>query len=803
MWSESLADAVTGPSAQFFRDPRLVAEISQGVHVGDWRYDAATALSAVLYELNIEHDRIGRSTNLIAWFRLAATFRNKTKGHGALTGAELDAVQGVVDRSLGLIESNLSIFGMTWAVVSRSTSGKYRADRICGAPVNTSVAFPKNQYFEDGVYIIESGSPCPVRLLTSTVDRTFIAHPNGSFNAKGYEAIDLATGERRRLPAATFQKPVGNLPKSESTAGAQHRIEHLQLSNVPAAQDGYISRLMLEEELRAKLSHDAFRVITLLGPGGIGKTSLALAVANAISDDAATNFDSIVWFSARDVDLLTDGPKHVQPDVVKLGDIADLFCLFTGETAKGAGALDVLASELGGNDLGATLFIFDNFETVEAPGDVFRWVHNHVRAPNRVLITTRVRGEFNGDYSMKVPGMTEEESRSLIVQTAAQLGVSQLMTEDYVEKLIDESGGHPYVMKVMIGEVARDGVAKRPRMAIAAKGEVLNALFERSYNRLSPGSKQLFLTMSAWRSYVPEFALVAAIDRPDRDRFDAEEALDELSAASLVDTFVSAIDGTRYVGLSVSAYAFGQQKLKASAWATAAELDSRFLRRFGVVPGPEQQKPAVHQFRAYLQSLASAEVQVDDDAWMDHVEFLAASVDGGYLELSSFYETRGGPEGVQRARDYVQRFIEAGAGSLDQRVAAWRKLSSLNALLQKPRAELASWVALVKEVGGADIAATSEATYHINRLLLDMSPSMEEKKVLLEPVLGLLKASKAKLDANGCSRAAWIALSLNQQSTAMLFAQHGLKLSPSNIHCRNLVEKLSVGETPEERVWRL
>ena len=67
---------------------------------------------------------------------------------------------------------------------------------------------------------------------------------------------------------------------------------------------------------------DRYPIITLKGRGGIGKTSLAIEVINQIIHEQPDRFDAIIWFSARDVDLLPEGPKQVQADVITPKDIA-------------------------------------------------------------------------------------------------------------------------------------------------------------------------------------------------------------------------------------------------------------------------------------------------------------------------------------------------------------------------------------------------------------------------------------------------------------------------------------------------
>ncbi|WP_169749574.1 NB-ARC domain-containing protein, partial [Streptomyces exfoliatus] len=91
-------------------------------------------------------------------------------------------------------------------------------------------------------------------------------------------------------------------------------------SNMPPLPEYYVQRAELEQQLTERLCDDRYPVITLQGRGGVGKTSLALEVLHKIS--RMNEFFGIVWFSARDIDLLPEGPKIVRPDVLSTEDIA-------------------------------------------------------------------------------------------------------------------------------------------------------------------------------------------------------------------------------------------------------------------------------------------------------------------------------------------------------------------------------------------------------------------------------------------------------------------------------------------------
>ena len=94
--------------------------------------------------------------------------------------------------------------------------------------------------------------------------------------------------------------------------------------------------------------------------------------------------------------------------------------------------------------------------------------------------------------------MTEHESELLIKATAELLGIHHLLSEDYIRELFRESDGHPYVIKVLLGEVAKVGKLKKIERIVAGQDEILDALFERTYESLSPAAKYVFLTLCNW-----------------------------------------------------------------------------------------------------------------------------------------------------------------------------------------------------------------------------------------------------------------------------------------------------------------
>jgi hypothetical protein len=371
-------------------------------------------------------------------------------------------------------------------------------------------------------------------------------------------------------------------PSSETEGLSELDIVGTSWTNIPPPPIDYVARPVVEKEILSALANDRHPIITLVGRGGIGKTSLALNVLQAIARTG--RFEAIIWFSARDIDLLPTGPKIVKPHILTEQDVSDEFVNLmkpTESKAKGFRSTSYFAEFLSKSKIGGpALFVLDNFETVRSPIDLFNWIDTNVRLPNKILITTRFR-DFKADFPIEVHGMERDEAEQLIDTTARSLGIARVITEKYRDGIYEESDGHPYIIKILVGEIVDSKQLGEPRRVIARKEEILDALFERTYSNLTPVARRVFLTLCAWRSLVPQLALEAVLLRPENERMDVSQAVDELVRMSLVQRTASAADGTDFLDVPLAAAIFGQRKLGVSPDKASVEADVRMLQDIG------------------------------------------------------------------------------------------------------------------------------------------------------------------------------------------------------------------------------
>src|SRR6476620_9394572 len=152
-------------------------------------------------------------------------------------------------------------------------------------------------------------------------------------------ALDLSSTDRAALIAAA----AGPLPPIASMAGQWSPSDPEPLYALPAPPSLLIGREREEAEVTQLLRRGDVRLLTLTGPGGVGKTHLSLAVAAAQRSAYA---DGAVF-----VDLSAlDDPKLVAPTVAQALGV------------RQAGAEDVWARVLAQLRNRQLLLVLDNFE---------------------------------------------------------------------------------------------------------------------------------------------------------------------------------------------------------------------------------------------------------------------------------------------------------------------------------------------------------------------------------------------------------------------------------------------------------
>jgi predicted ATPase/DNA-binding SARP family transcriptional activator len=269
------------------------------------------------------------------------------------------------------------------------------------------------------------------------------------------------------------------------------------------------------------------RVVTLLGPGGVGKTRLAV--------EAALRFSEETSVEACFVDLTkVADPGHV-PDLV-LREIGV-------HPSAQSSSRQLLQEALRGR---ALLLVLDNFEHVvdaaDVAGEIAGW------SPDvRVLCTSRARLQVVGEHVIDVDPLTESgDAVELFAQVAtaadARFDLSHSLfdvvaicrTLDGLPLAIELAAGHvrtlpPPMLRVRLA--ARLGSPAGARRDAPARQQTIPATIDWSLQLLGPEERRLFARLGVFSGAVP----LQAVERVCSDStFDVVDVLARLVDQSLV-----------------------------------------------------------------------------------------------------------------------------------------------------------------------------------------------------------------------------------------------------------------------------
>ena len=817
-WTRALDDALAGLAVRFLiPEARVLAkDLTEKVGPEDWRHSAVIKLDRAATALGMKSAlTLGQKVSLRHFFAIAVEIRNDN-GHGAATATQRSAFCLDADDALTIIVQNLALFRLPWAYLHQTHSGKYRVSSL----LNDSSKFDRlkktrDARLPDGVYFYpnnqESSNPIHVPLIFSDPEVHDIALPNGKHHDRdhSFEALSYVTNTRTRQDGSAWAHPKGSLPPSETEGKAILETLGNIISNAPDRPAQHVSRRALEQSLLNVLENpERHAVVTLTGPGGIGKTATALTVIHQIAHYKHPPYETILWISARDIDLLESGPKPVSQKVIQQRDISRFAAelLEVKERNHKDFKLDEFFGEcLRKGALETTLFVFDNFETMQNPVDVFTWIDCHIRHPNKALITTRYR-DFRGDYPIEISGMEDDEAGELIKQHASHLNIEGLLDSEYKRQLIDESEGHPYVIKILLGQVSKEKKVSSPERIIETSDKILDALFKRTFDAFGPSAKRVFLLLSSWKVFVPQLAVEAILLRPGGERLkQVSEAIEELLALSFIEKISSEKDKKPFLGVSLAAATYGRSRLKVSPFRESVEADREILMQFGASERGGIRMgvyPRIVRFMESVKKRAHDNLEVLDEH-LPLLEYLASKVPDAYIDLADLFlgidyqsgQTKGKEK--ERAKGYVQSFLEKArqAKDLKKQKLAWKCIERICKMAKDVEGEIEAIrkAALLSRSSQADLSLSAA---HLNSRLREIkdqgyadlrSESVRENLLL---VADALEKRRGALSAADCSILAWLYLNASMNGKALDAAKFGIERDPKNHHCQNLIKKL-------------
>jgi predicted ATPase/DNA-binding winged helix-turn-helix (wHTH) protein len=288
------------------------------------------------------------------------------------------------------------------------------------------------------------------------------------------------------------------VPLTDNTESRNERFR--QQGKLPARPLMMIGRETVVSEVGDKLRNERF--VTLLGPGGIGKTTIALAVGQA----AAEKFGGEIYFV--DLECLTD-PRHV----------AGAVATSLGVALKSKDPCLELVNLVRSRKL---LIILDSCEhVIESVASLAEQLYRQTEEIH-VLITSRESLNVEGEHCYRVPPLDcppdglEQTANAVLRYPAVQLFVrrvaaragSVVLTDEeapFVAEICRRLDGIPLAIELAAGQVAALGIkntvarlVSRPELlrlshrSAVPRHRTLKATLDWSYDLLSDVERIVF-----------------------------------------------------------------------------------------------------------------------------------------------------------------------------------------------------------------------------------------------------------------------------------------------------------------------
>jgi predicted ATPase/DNA-binding winged helix-turn-helix (wHTH) protein len=436
----------------------------------------------------------------------------------------------------------------------------------------------------------------------------------------------------------------GNAESSDDTFRHQGRF--------PVRPLLMIGRETLVSKVGDKLRDE--RLVTLLGPGGIGKTTIALAVGR----DAAKEFGGQVYFV--DLESLTD-PRHVA------GTVATSMGVALKSKDPDLELVDLVRSR-------KLLIIFDSCEhVIEAVASLAEQLFRQTEEIH-VLTTSRELLKVEGEHCHRVPPLdcppegSEQTANAVLRYPSAQLFVRRVAARAGSVVLTDEEAplvaeicrkldGIPLAIELAAGQAAALGIRSTVTLLASRMGllrishrtavprhRTLKATLDWSYDLLSDAERIVFRRIAP---FIGDFTLEGAqyvAGEPGADTGEIFEAIAGLVEKSLIAT---RIDETRAkYRLLDTTRAYALEKLEEHA-----EEDVVFRRHAEYVAGYLESQRAALLARVKAESAstyssrlgnirAALEWSFGPDGGDEIATRLAAVSTQLFLELSLLIECR-------------------------------------------------------------------------------------------------------------------------------------------------------------------
>jgi LuxR family glucitol operon transcriptional activator len=269
---------------------------------------------------------------------------------------------------------------------------------------------------------------------------------------------------------------------ADAPTGPQHNLP------IPDFDEtGFFGR---QDQLRRikKAIKGAYPVVSVLGDGGIGKTSIALKAAYDLLEDDNQSFEAFVWVTAKATILTTSEIQRIS------GAIEESLGLFANAAGELAGAAvdvdDPVAEVLAYMESFRVLLILDNLETVLDAR--LREFLLDLPLGSKVLITSRIG--LGIENPVQLEPLSVDDGTRLLRALARVRDVGQLkaLPQATLERLTEQMGGHPAFIRWFVAGVQ---AGKRPEELVYNNELLLDFCMSNVFDHLSEDARSVVRVM--------------------------------------------------------------------------------------------------------------------------------------------------------------------------------------------------------------------------------------------------------------------------------------------------------------------
>ncbi|HET9657330.1 MAG TPA: NB-ARC domain-containing protein [Kineosporiaceae bacterium] len=235
-----------------------------------------------------------------------------------------------------------------------------------------------------------------------------------------------------------------------------------------------------------KAIRGAYPVVSILGDGGVGKTSIALKAVYELLDDPKRQFDAFVWVTAKATVLTTSEIQRINNTIQ---DSLGLFAAAAAELGPASDG-DPVAEVLSYLEHFRVLLVLDNLETVL--DERLRSFLLDLPLGSKVIVTSRIG--LGIENPVHLEPMCDDEAAKLLRALARIRRVTALeaLPQDVILELVHSMNGHPAYIKWFVAGVQ---AGKRPEELLANNELLLDFCMSNVYEYLDEDARAVLRCM--------------------------------------------------------------------------------------------------------------------------------------------------------------------------------------------------------------------------------------------------------------------------------------------------------------------